>query len=112
MRLGPVLGRKNQMIKYRGTTLYPPALFDILEKIDHVENYIVEVRTTRLGTDDIIIHIGCSNPSEGLEQEIKDHFRAKLRVTPKIEFASKETLNPLVFNPMSRKPIRFFDYRT
>ena len=32
MRLGPVIGRKNQMIKYKGTTLYPPALYDILDE--------------------------------------------------------------------------------
>ncbi len=24
MRVGPVIGRRNQMIKYKGTTLYPP----------------------------------------------------------------------------------------
>ena len=29
MRLGPVIGRKNEMIKYKGTTLYPPALYFI-----------------------------------------------------------------------------------
>ena len=47
----------------------------------------------------------------GILQELKDHFRAKLRVTPKIEFSTIEILNPLVFNQMSRKPIRFFDKR-
>ena len=31
-RLSPVLGRTQQMIKYKGTTIYPPAIFDILNK--------------------------------------------------------------------------------
>ncbi len=33
IRLSPVVGRKKQMIKYKGTTLYPPALFDILTQM-------------------------------------------------------------------------------
>ena len=42
------------MIKYKGTTLYPPALFaDILDNIPSVKNYIVEVYTNELGTDEI-----------------------------------------------------------
>nr|WP_315223881.1 AMP-binding protein [uncultured Flavobacterium sp.] len=111
VRVGPVIGRKKQMIKYKGTTLYPPAMNDVLTDFDAIENHIIEIFTNDLGTDEILIKIASKNQSQELLNEIKDHFRAKLRVTPKIEFAPKETLNPLVFNPMSRKPIRFFDYR-
>ncbi|OUL63838.1 phenylacetate--CoA ligase [Flavobacterium sp. AJR] len=111
LRVGPVIGRKKQMIKYKGTTLYPPAMNDVLNDFDTIENHIIEIFTNDLGTDEILIKIAVKNQSNELLQEIKDHFRAKLRVTPKIEFTSKEILNPLVFNPMSRKPIRFFDNR-
>ncbi|MCV9929632.1 AMP-binding protein [Flavobacterium sp. LS1R49] len=111
LRVGPVIGRKKQMIKYKGTTLYPPAMNDVLSDFDAIENHIIEIFTNDLGTDEILIKIAVKNQSEELLHEIKDHFRAKLRVTPKIEFTSKEILNPLVFNPMSRKPIRFFDNR-
>jgi phenylacetate-CoA ligase len=111
LRVGPVIGRKKQMIKYKGTTLYPPAMNDVLSDFDAIENHIIEIFTNDLGTDEILIKIAAKNQSDELLQAIKDHFRAKLRVTPKIEFTSKEILNPLVFNPMSRKPIRFFDNR-
>ena len=111
VRIGPVIGRKKQMIKYKGTTLYPPAMNDVLSDFDAVENHIIEISTNDLGTDEIVIKLAVNEPSDELLHEIKDHFRAKLRVTPKIEFASKENLNQRVFNPMSRKPIRFFDYR-
>lgn len=111
LRVGPVIGRKKQMIKYKGTTLYPPAMNDVLSDFDNIENHLIEISTNELGTDEILIKIAAKEQSAEFLQEIKDHFRAKLRVTPKIEFASKETLNLLVFNPMSRKPIRFFDFR-
>jgi phenylacetate-CoA ligase len=111
MRLGPVLGRKKQMIKYKGTTLYPPALYDILNNIDGVINYVVEVFTNQIGTDEILIRIGCENSSVNFEKVIKDHFRAKLRVAPKISFESVTYINNIQFPSMSRKPIKFIDRR-
>ena len=110
-RVGPVIGRKQHMIKYKGTTLYPPAMNDVLNDFDAIESYIIEISTNDLGTDEILIKIAVKEQSEVFLQELKDHFRAKLRVTPKIEFSTIEILNPLVFNQMSRKPIRFFDKR-
>ncbi|MDR2410242.1 MAG: AMP-binding protein, partial [Bacteroidales bacterium] len=33
MRISPIFGRKNQMIKLKGTTLYPASIFDVLDNI-------------------------------------------------------------------------------
>jgi len=110
-RVGPVLGRKQQMIKYKGTTLYPPAMNDILTNFEDIELHAIEIYTNNLGTDEIVIKIASKTQTDSFLQEIKDHFRAKLRVTPRIEFAEKTALSSLVFNPMSRKPIHFFDKR-
>ncbi len=120
LRIGPVIGRKQQMIKYKGTTLYPPAMNDILNDFDNIETHIIEISTNDLGMDEILIQIALKEDPSDSEQaqqssaflhQIKDHFRAKLRVTPKIEFTTKEILNELIFHPMSRKPIHFFDKR-
>src|SRR5690606_18411458 len=60
LRLSPVLGRKQQMIKFKGTTLYPPALYDVLNLIDGVNDYVVEVYTNEVGTDAIRIKMHAS----------------------------------------------------
>jgi phenylacetate-CoA ligase len=111
MRVGPVIGRKNQMIKYKGTTLYPPSLYDILENIEGIRNYIVELYTNTIGTDEILIRIGCETPSENFEKAIKDHFRAKLRVAPSISFESTDYISKLQYPSMSRKPVKIIDRR-
>jgi len=111
IRLGPVIGRKKQMIKYKGTTLYPPALYDILDNMDDVRNYIVEIYTNQIGTDEILIRIGTENPSESFEKIIKDHFRAKLRVAPSISFETVDYISSLQHPAMSRKPVRLIDRR-
>jgi phenylacetate-CoA ligase len=110
-RLGPVIGRKNQMIKFKGTTLYPPALFDILDNIDGIENYVVEVSTNELGTDDILIRIGSKYQDDAFAARLKDRFRAKLRVAPSILFDSIENIEKIRFPEENRKAITFIDKR-
>jgi phenylacetate-CoA ligase len=111
IRLGPIVGRRKQMIKYKGTTLYPPALYDILNNIEGVKNYVVEVFTNEIGTDEILIRIGCENIPEHFEKDIKDHFRAKLRVAPQVKFEDVDVINKIQFPELSRKPVVFFDKR-
>lgn len=110
-RISPVVGRKKQMIKYKGTTLYPPAMNDLLNDFDEIENYVIEIYQNTIGTDEIVVKIGTPVASEPLLNKVRNHFRAKLRVTPKIEIHSIKEINRLKFPKMSRKPIVFFDNR-
>ena len=112
LRVGPVVGRKQHMIKYKGTTLYPPAMHDLLTYFEAIQNHVIEISTNDLGTDEILIKIAAKENSEELLSQIKDHFRAKLRVTPKVEFVPIEILSKIIFTPMSRKPLNFIDNRS
>ncbi|MCY0969835.1 phenylacetate--CoA ligase family protein [Chryseobacterium wangxinyae] len=111
MRLGPVVGRKQQMIKYKGTTLYPPAMNDILNDFDGILCYQIVIQSNEIGLDEIIIKLSTNREEENFESEVRDHFRAKLRVSPKIEMIDFDVLSKVVFNPNSRKPINFLDLR-
>jgi phenylacetate-CoA ligase len=110
-RLSSVVGRKGQMIKYKGTTLYPSALYDVMDKVEGVVNYIVEVSTSEIGMDDILIRVGTTNRNEKFEKYLKDLFRAKVRVAPSISFESPEIIQSEQFPQMSRKAIKFVDRR-
>lgn len=111
MRLGPVIGRKQQMIKYKGTTLYPPAMNDILNDFNNILCYQIVIQANEIGLDEIIIKLSTDQEHENFVNEVRDHFRAKLRVSPKIEVIDFNILSKTVFNPNSRKPITFIDLR-
>lgn len=111
MRLGPVVGRKQQMIKYKGTTLYPPAMNDILNDFNNILCYQIVIQSNEIGLDEIIIKVSTDSESESFVNEVRDHFRAKLRVSPKIEIIDFDVLSKTVHNPNSRKPIAFIDLR-
>ena len=99
------------MIKYKGTTIYPPALYDLLNEFEAISAFVIEVFTNEIGTDEIVVKAASKEASPQFQKRIKDHFRAKLRVAPKVEFMDFETINKLRFPEMSRKPVLFFDKR-
>ena len=111
MRISPLKGRKNQMLKVKGTTLYPAAIFDILDNVDYVENYLVEANTNEIGMDNVTVVIGCKNPNEELIKNLKDRFRARIRIAPDIVFRPIDEINKRNFPEAKRKPIKFFDNR-
>jgi len=99
------------MIKFKGTTIFPSSIFDILDHIDNIENYVVEVSTNEYGMDDVVVYVGCFKGTETIEKELKDKFRAKLRVTPEIKLTFVEIIQKIQTNGISRKPIKFIDKR-
>lgn len=110
-RVGPVLGRKEQMIKYKGTTIYPLAIYDLLKFFDQIQLYLIELYTNEIGNDEILIRVASADTSSQFLNQIKEYLQSKLRVTPKVEFADFTSLKKIVFNPLSRKPIYLVDKR-
>jgi len=82
-----------------------------LNHFDEVDCYIIEISTNDIGTDEILIKIASEDTSAKFLTKIKDHFRAKLRVAPVIEFQGAKEINKLRFPKMSRKPVDFIDKR-
>jgi len=111
-RLSPLLGRKNNMIKLKGTTLYPPAINDVLDNTDYVENYVVIVRNSEAGTDEVQVKVGLRhNPDFDAIKELKDRFRSRIRVAPEIEICPVEQIHAINYPPTGRKPVKFIDER-
>lgn len=110
-RISPIMGRKQQMIKYKGTTLYPPAIYDILNSIPYVKEYVVEAFTNELGTDELRLHIHTPLPIDDCERQIRPVLQAALRVVPMLQFHSSAYIQQMQFQPDSRKQIKFIDKR-
>jgi len=110
-RLGPILGRKSQLMKVRGTSLYPQAVFTALEEIRAVSNYYVEVASESELSDRLVIYVSLQDQNCTREM-LEEILVAKLRVKPEIILEPEATLKQKIFNPASRKPVRFCDKRS
>ena len=111
-RLTPLVGRKNNMIKLKGTTLYPPAINDVLDNTDYVASYLIEVSTNDAGTDDVLVKIALREGFDpSVVKQLKDSFRSRLRVAPRVEILPADELQRIIYPAKSRKPVKFIDLR-
>ena len=111
VRLSPIVGRKKQMIKFKGTTLYPPALFDLLNEMEEIRDFVAEVYSNEIGMDEVLLHLLPVNNTEECDRKIRAYLQARLRVSPHIKYISPEELQKIQFQEASRKPIKFIDRR-
>jgi len=108
-RLGPVVGRKQQMVKLKGTSLYPNTIIDELNAIPEVANFVVELHSDELGLDEVVVKALLRG--ENAESKVLEKLSGKLRVKPRLILASNEEINKLKFNENERKPKILIDRR-
>ena len=111
LRLSPVIGRKKQMIKFKGTTLYPPALFDLLNGMEEVLDFVVDVYTNEIGMDEVLLHLVPADDSKACDNRIRAYIQARLRVSPHIVYITAEEIQKMQFGEASRKVVKFIDRR-
>ena len=100
------------MIKLKGTTLYPPALFDVLNELEEVLDYVVELYPDENGLDDVMLHILPSHKNDEGDHRIRAYLKAKLRVSPNIIYVSAEEMQKIQFPATGRKAVKFIDRRS
>lgn len=107
-RMGPIIGRKKHLLKYKGTSIYPQVIFNTLTAIPGIDNYYVEAAGNDL-SDEITVYVSVEDGS--LREE---EIRAKLQVTCRagipVKILPPQEVAQKVFGK-SRKPQHFFDMR-
>jgi phenylacetate-CoA ligase len=109
-RLGPVIGRKSQMLKYRGTTVYPPAIFSVLRKLPEICGFYLEVHSDFDLSDRIRLVVGSADSSLSTST-ISETIAAAIRVKPEVVIDTPDAVERKTTLDGKRKPVLFFDYR-
>ncbi|MEN7972728.1 MAG: AMP-binding protein [Verrucomicrobiota bacterium] len=110
-RLGPIIGRKKQLLKVRGTSLYPQAVFSALDEMPEVSEYYLEVHSEGDLSDRLVVHLAFSSRPVEVEVMLR-RLQARLRVKPELVIEPEADIRRVVFTPESRKPVRFIDLRS
>ena len=103
------------MIKFKGTTLYPPMIMDVLDNRNDIANYQLVLGLNDVGNDDVTVRIGLPAPDpekdDRLVADLKNTFRAKIRVAPRIEIVRADLLARDIYREANRKPVKVVDLR-
>ena len=109
-RLSPILGRRAQMLKIRGTTFYPATAFEVLNDVPEIGEYYFKVETVD-GEDQAGIHLSLHPDRPETRRKIEDRLLARLRVRVQLCVEPEDEVRRQVYAAHSRKPIRFIDRR-
>jgi phenylacetate-CoA ligase len=106
-RLGPIIGRKNQKLKFKGTSLYPATLAAVLEQHEGVEAFVIIARQANELSDavEVLVHGAASIAS------LRESFQARAKIAPLIRAATREEIEALQLTPNARKRRTFVDLR-
>ena len=106
-RLGPIVGRKNQKLKLKGTTLFPSALQTVLESVAGVETFVIVARRQDALSDavEVVVHGSVSTPA------LREALQGRAKCAPQIRHASREEIEALQMPPQARKRRTFVDLR-
>jgi phenylacetate-CoA ligase len=110
VRLGPILGRKKQMMKIKGTTIYPESIYAVLDHIPGVGEYFITATSDYDLSDTVKIFVAVSDTACN-EKIILDRLQATLRVTPEVVITSEDAVTRWRSAGNSRKIVRFIDDR-
>ena len=109
-RLGPILGRKKQMMKLRGTTVYPQTIYSALEEIDIIKGYYIVVTNESDLSDNVTVYASVKDKSYTAAM-IEDWLQSRLRVKPAVVITDEKNVRKQVYTQESRKPVQFVDKR-
>ncbi|MBN1975201.1 MAG: AMP-binding protein [Sedimentisphaerales bacterium] len=109
-RLGPILGRRNQMMKIHGTTMYPQSVQAVLDGLPQVKEYYLKVQHNESFSEHLTVYVALDG-DQSQADDILQKLQARLRVKPELKIVPIEEIRKVVYRPESRKPVRFIDER-
>ncbi len=107
-RLGPILGRKQQLLKIRGTSVFPNAIIETVRATDGVVDCLVIAEHDAELSDRVSVYAHVRH--EKVRTDIENRLRAALRVTPQVHLVPENELRAMMSSG-SRKIRRFLDRR-
>jgi len=106
-RLGPIVGRKNQKLKFKGTSLYPATLVAVLEQARGVEAFVILARRESELSDAVEVLVAGDFDAVAL----REMFQSRARIVPQIRAATRDEIEGLQLPPNARKRRTFVDLR-
>jgi phenylacetate-CoA ligase len=113
-RVGPILSRKNQAMKIKGTSVYPAAVQRVLDDLGTVQDYVMIATSGDVLSDElevVVVLRGAGPGARRVLDDVRERLRAELKVAPAVRSVGAEELERLRDSANYRKKRVFIDRR-
>ena len=111
LRIGPIVGRKGQKLKLKGTTIFPSTLKVVLDATPEVKSYVIIARRGDNDSDLVEVRLACAGPVKTTLGKLRGRFQGTAKVTPELMLATPAELESLQMPAGARKRRFFVDLR-
>ena len=112
IRLGPILAREDQMLKIRGTKVYPLAVREIILETKLINQCVLVADSDEHGGDRLTVMFTPAAATTSAQSRLTEHLANALRVRPQVIEGTEEQLAALMSPPNYRKKRWFVDQRS
>jgi phenylacetate-CoA ligase len=114
-RIGPILGRRDQAMKIKGTTVYPAAVQRTLQSIPQIADFVMIATAPTPLSDElevlIALHGNAPSDTRNITETIREKFRGDLKVIPTVRITTPVEVQALGHSNDLRKQRVFIDRR-
>ena len=111
LRIGPVVGRKNQKLKLKGTTIFPSAMKTVLDAVPDISSYVIIAWRENNLSDAVEVKIACAGDAAKITAALRERFQGEIKVAPQITVAPPAEIEKLQLPDGVRKRRYFVDFR-
>ena len=112
VRVAPILGRRENMLKVKGVSVYPSVIEDVILKMEQIKDYVILIKKAENGTDGIEILVSfIKNDNLCDTITIIEGVRKEARITPIVTVCEYEKIKSMHYMTESRKARRVIDLR-
>lgn len=111
LRIGPIVGRKNQKLKLKGTTVFPSALKSVLDATPEISSYAIIARRENNLSDAVEVKIACAGDTAKITAALRERFQGEIKAAPQITAALPAEIEKLQLPDGARKRRYFVDLR-
>jgi phenylacetate-CoA ligase len=109
VRLGPILGRRGQMLKVKGTTVFPVGIHEIVQADPEGHAHVLIVESEDALSDKLTLLLESDQPRA--VERIREKVQAEIKTTPEIRLVTSEEMHRLQTEGEYRKRRVFIDRR-
>jgi len=111
-RIGPILGRRDQAMKIKGTTVYPAAVQRVMQGIENVADFLMIATSPTPLSDELEIVVAWRTEEAGAVEMVREKLRGELKVCPNVRVASLKEVQAMGEAKELRKQRVFLDRRS
>lgn len=110
-RIMAVVGRRDQMMKIKGTLVFPLQIEEAVLSVPGVSAYLVEVIDDEMGQAQIVVTVSTEGDDEKILARTRETVKDQTLITPRMKTDSRERIEEIWYSEKRVKPRKFWDRR-